>query len=591
MRETIAGVILARLGALREEFGVVVTPEMIELPHPPDVSMGDYALNLPMRLAKLARKAPMLLAGRIAELLSAESAWFAEVQAAAPGYVNLTLSESAIARLLQVRAGDADLGLRKAGAPQTVVVDYSGVNIAKQMHVGHLRSTIIGDSIARVLEARGETVIRQNHLGDWGLPIAMVLWQAQPLLRRLEAQEQDPAGELSLAKLEELYRAATAAAKDDPAVSAAIHDILVQLQQGDAQLLADWATITRLSMGEVYRLYALLGVSLREQDERGESFYRDQLAQTVQALRACGVLVESQGAQCVFLEQFKGKDGQPLPVIVQKSDGGFNYETFDLAAVRFRIDTLQADRLIYVTDARQALHFQQIFAVVAACGWTNKGEGQVALDHVTFGSVMGEDNKPLKTRSGENVKLADLLAEAIERAYAEVTQKNPALPEEQKRQVARAVGIGAVKYADLAIDRNRDYVFAWERMLALNGNTAPYFQYAHARICSIFRKGGIAEETVSGPLAITHQAERALAMQLLEFPSVIAEVEETLRPHTLCTFLYEVASAFSSFYDACPVLIAESEALKASRLFLCRMTRRTLARGLDLLGIEAPSEM
>lgn len=591
MREMISGVILAHLGALTEEFGVTVTPEMIELPHPPDVLMGDYAMNLPMRLAKLARKAPMVLAQRMAELLSTNTNWFASVQAAPPGYVNLTLADSAVACLLRQAADDAELGLRKVGAPQTVVVDYSGVNIAKQMHVGHLRSTIIGDTIARVLEARGETVIRQNHLGDWGLPIAMVIWKAQPLLRRMEAEGIDPASELTLAKLEDLYRAATATAKEDPAVSAAIHDILVQLQNGNAQLLADWATITRLSMGEVYRIYALMGVSLRQADERGEGFYRDRLADTVQALDDCGVLVESQGAQCVFLEQFKGKDGQPLPVIVRKSDGGFNYETFDLAAVRFRIDELGAERMIYVTDARQALHFQQIFAVVDACGWTKRNEGKVELDHVTFGSVLGEDNKPLKTRSGENVKLADLLNEAIERAYTEVNEKNPTLPEEQRQEIAHAVGIGAVKYADLSIDRNRDYVFCWERMLALNGNTAPYLQYAHARICSIFRKGGIEEDSVIGPLQITHPSERALTMKLLEFAEVVAEVEAELRPHTLCTFLYEVASAFSSFYDQCPVLIAESAELKDSRLFLCRMTQRTMARGLELLGIEAPREM
>jgi arginyl-tRNA synthetase len=288
---------------------------------------------------------------------------------------------------------DADLNLRKSGTPDTVVVDYSGVNIAKQMHVGHLRSTIIGDTIARVLEARGEQVIRQNHLGDWGLPIAMVLWKAQPVLRRIEAEGGELAAELTLPKLEEIYRTATAACKEDAAASAQVHDILVQLQNGDPQLLADWATVTRLSMGEVYRVYDQMGVSLRQEHERGESFYRDRLADTVQAISDCGVLQESQGAQCVFLEQFKGKDGNPLPVIIQKSDGGFNYETFDLAAIRYRIETLGASRVIYVTDARQALHFAQVFAVADAVGWTKQDDAKVALDHVTFGSVLGEDNK------------------------------------------------------------------------------------------------------------------------------------------------------------------------------------------------------
>ena len=591
MRDVITVALAERLQPLAEEFGVDITPAMIELPSPPDASMGDYALNLPMRLAKTARKAPLLIAQRIADLLTEATDWFCNVKVAPPGYVNLTLAADAMAGALSRIAGDPSLGLRTSRAPQTVVVDYSGVNIAKQMHVGHLRSTIIGDTIARVLEARGETVIRQNHLGDWGLPIAMVLWRMQPILRGIETNGGDIAAEVPLARLEEIYRDATAAAKSDPHASDTVHDILVQLQNGDAQLLADWHTITRLTMEEVYRVYRMMTVSLLPEHERGESFYRDMLADTVQAIDACGLLQASQGAQCVFLPQFKGKDGQPLPVIVQKSDGGYNYETFDLAAVRYRKETLHADRIIYVTDSRQALHFQQIFAVADACGWSAGDAGPLELDHVTFGSVLGEDGTPLKTRSGESVKLVDLLNEAIERAYLVVNEKNPALPEAQKRQVANWVGIGAVKYADLCIDRNRDYLFSWERMLSFTGNTAPYLQYAHARICSIFRKGGVEEETLNGPLLVTHAAERALVMKLLEFAEVVAGVEIELRPHSLCSYLFETATAFSSFYDACPVLIAESDAVKQSRLFLCRMTQMTLAKGLALLGITAPQEM
>ena len=586
MRDRITDVIVERLAPLGAEIGAEITADMIELPHPPDVSMGDYALNLAMRLAKVARRAPIQIAGRMAELLAAETAWFAKAEAVPPGYVNLTLADAALARMLEGAGQDPNLALQKSGKPQTVVVDYSGVNISKQMHVGHLRSTIIGDAIARVLEARGENVIRQNHLGDWGLPIAMVLWKAKPLL----CAGDDVSRTLTLSKLEELYRAATAECKEDPAASEMVHDILVKLQNGDAELLADWQAIVRLSMVEVYRIYEVLGVGLRMEHERGESFYRDQLAETVAAIDQCGLLTESQGAKCVFLEQFKGKDDKPLPVIVQKSDGAYNYDTFDLAAIRFRIEQLGAERIIYVTDARQALHFTQMFAVADACGWTRR-DGKVEMDHVTFGSILGDDHKPLKTRSGENVKLADVLREAVERAYAEVNEKNPDLPEEQKQAVARAVGIGAVKYADLAIDRNRDYVFSWERMLALNGNTAPYLQYAHARICSIFRKGGIDEDSAAGPFIVTQPAERALALKLLEFPEVVAGVEADLRPHALCTYLYDLSSVFSGFYDQCPVLIAESEELRQSRLYLCRMTRRTLARGLDLLGIEAPREM
>lgn len=591
MKEKITILLEGWLAPLRDDFGVTVTREMIELPHPPDPSLGDYALNLPLRLAKLAKKAPMVIAARIAELLKAQTEWFGSAVTAAPGYVNLTIADEALARLLDANEHDVDLGLRKLGEPETVVVDYSGVNIAKQMHVGHLRSNIIGDSIARILQARGERVIRQSHLGDWGLPIAMVLWKAAPELRRIEAEGKDPLREITLTQLEDFYREATAASKSDPAVAEEVHQNLVRLQNGDPQLLADWQAITRISMRAVYKIYDELGVSLRQEDERGESFYRDMLADTVASLDACGVLVESRGAQCVFLPQFKGKDGQPLPVIVRKTDGAFNYDTFDLAAIRFRIEELGADRIIYVTDARQALHFAQAFGVASACGWTHRESGEIALEHVTFGAVLGENGKPLKTRGGENIKLAELLREAVDRAYAVVNEKNPGLPEEKKQQVARAVGIGAVKYADLSIDRNRDYVFSWDRMLALNGNTAPYLQYAHARICSIFRKGGIDEEAIAGPFTVAHPAERALALKLLEFPEVVAEVEKELRPHTLCTYLYELAALFSTFYDNCPVLTAETAEIRASRLFLCRVTQETLARGLDLLGIQAPREM
>ena len=587
MRDRIVAVILSHLAPLATEYGTPFTPDMIELPHPPDASMGDFALNLPMKLARIARQAPIKIAGRMAELLAADTAWFSRVEVAAPGYVNITLADSALARMLGEVGEQDDLGLRKDGTPETVVVDYSGVNIAKQMHVGHLRSTIIGDTIARVLEARGETVIRQNHLGDWGLPIAMVLWKAQPALRRLEAECADPAEAVTLADLETFYREATQLCKEDQSSSETVHRILVELQNGDAALLADWHTITRASMSAVYQTYAEMNITLRPEDERGESFYRDRLAETVQALDAAGLLVESQGAQCVFLEQFKGKDGNPLPVIIRKTDGGFNYETFDLAAIRYRVETLQAERVIYVTDARQALHFAQVFAVAQSAGWT----AHARLEHVTFGSVLGEDNKPLKTRSGENVKLADLLQEAVQRAYTVVEEKTPDRAEAQKRQVAQTVGVGAVKYADLCHDRNNDYVFCWDRMLALNGNTAPYLQYAHARICSIFRKGGVEEGTLTGPLLITHDAERALTLKLLAFGEVVAEVAAELRPHTLCTYLYELSTAFSGFYDQCPVLTATDAATRASRLFLCRMTQQTLARGLGLLGIDAPDEM
>ncbi|MFZ2959187.1 MAG: arginine--tRNA ligase [Candidatus Ozemobacteraceae bacterium] len=630
MRNHLIHVLKPIIETICGELGVPFVSGMLDLQRPPDPNLGDFALNAAMRLAKPAKKPPLIIAKLIAERLApltgpgqpADSTLpapvFKKVEAVPPGFVNLFVQESEISRQLVQTLHDPAATLRREGEPETVIVDYSSVNIAKQMHVGHLRSTIIGDVISRVLEARGEKVIRQNHLGDWGLPIAKVLMLAQPLLRELEAAGKDPAKELSLARLEEIYREAVKTCTDDPAAAETAHRLLVALQNGDPVLLADWKTITRVSMIEVYRLYDLLGVTLTQEHERGESFYRDMLADTVAAIEKTGKLVTSEGARCVFLDQFKTKEGNPLPVIVQKSDGGFNYETFDMAGILFRVETLGARRLIYVTDARQALHFAQVFALADTIGWTHKTKAvpaqnachaetcqerapsvvlvppastKVSLEHVAFGSVLGEDNKPLKTRSGENVKLSDLLQESIDRAYAVVNEKNATLAEDQKRAVSFAVGIGAIKYADLSQNRNNDYVFSFDRMLALNGNTAPYLQYAHARICSIFRKGGVSDESITATPVLAHPAERSLGLKLLQFPESVAMVENELRPHILCNYLYELSTTFSSFYDGCPVLSAANNEEKQSRLTLCRLTRDTLARGLDLLGIQAPREM
>lgn len=590
IKKQITDAISARLSKMLAEWGVQSDTDIIQLELPPNPAMGDYALSMALRLARVAKMSPIKIAEGIADLLVTETKWFRSITVLPPGYVNLTLASDAIESAL-ADASAGDLCLHREGEPQTVVVDYSGVNIAKQLHVGHLRSTIIGDAIARVLEARGEKVIRQNHLGDWGLPIAMVLWKAQPILRETERQGQDVHDAITLSGLEEIYRDAATACKEDPAAREECQQILVALQSGDQQLLADWHTITRISMDEVYRLYELLGVSLTEESERGESFYRDMLQDTVASLESCGVVVQDEGALCVFMDEFKTRDGSPLPVIVRKSDGGFNYETFDLAAIRFRIKQLRADRVIYVTDSRQSLHFEQVFAVADKCDWTVRNDERISLEHVAFGSVLGEDNKPLKTRSGENVKLADVIREAIDRAYAVVMEKNPALTENRKQEVAHMIGIGAIKYADLSHERIKDYVFSLDRMLALEGNTGPYLQYAHARICSIFRKGKIDEDTISGPPLIQHTAERALALKLLEFSEAVASVEADLRPHILCTYLYDLANTFTAFYDQCSVLNAQTTEQKESRLFLCRMVQRTLVTGLGLLGIQAPREM
>ncbi len=589
MRTVLTEVITSALAPLFETWGL--PNPTVELQVPPDPAKGDFALNTAMKYAKLVKRPPIKLAQEMAERLSGTGEWFASVEAAPPGFLNLKLKETAIAKVLTGFSTDPDAALKRAGPQKTVVLDYSSVNIAKQMHVGHLRSTIIGDVLTRVLVARGDKVIRQNHLGDWGVPMALVIWKTAPEIRECEAAGRKLEEELTLTKLETLYKEATRAAEQDPSVAEAARQVLVRLQGGETGLLEDWRKITRVSMAEVYRIYQRLGVLLTPEDEAGESFYRDRLAETVQAVKDSGKAVESRGAQCVFLEQFKAKDGSPLPVIIQKSDGGFNYETFDLAAIRYRINTLGAHRVIYVTDARQGLHFAQVFEVAKVCGWTDRAGTKVDLEHVPFGTILGEDGKPFKTRSGENVKLSDLLNEAVERAYSVVKEKNAQLSEERKQAVAAAVGIGAVKYADLSQNRNNDYVFSFDRMLALNGNTAPYLQYAHARICSIFRKAEREGKGKGGPIVLGSPAERALALRLLDFPVVVAAVSQELRPHSLCNFLYELATAFSTFYDQCPVMGCDDPSTQASRFSLCDITRRILARGLGLMGIEAPEEM
>lgn len=588
MKKQLTALIHSKLAELFARYGIEDCT-FIDVQVPPDKTNGDFSMNAAMKLAKTAKCAPQKLAGEIIAILAAEKEWFSKVEMAGPGFINLFIADHMIEKCFNDLAAQTDLLTAAIDKPEKTVIDYSSVNIAKQMHVGHLRSTIIGDVLARVIEALGNPVVRQNHLGDWGLPMAMVIWKAEPEIARAEQDNIPLEQAISLPKLEELYKAATAECKDNAVTASVCHEYLVRLQQGDQHLISLWQKITRISMAEVYRIYRQLDVKLTEANECGESFYRDLLAPTVAEIKKSGHLVESQGAQCVFLEEFKAKDGAPLPVIVQKSDGGFNYGTFDLAALRYRTAALAAERIVYVTDARQALHFKQIFAVARAAGILAKPE--VKLEHVAFGTILGEDNKPLKTRSGENVKLADLLNEAIEKAYQVVQEKNPQLSDEQKREVARMIGIGAVKYADLSQNRNNDYVFSFERMLALNGNTAPYLQYAHARICSIFRRAQKNIDTFAAAVCITQAEERDLVIKLMEFSQAVITVAVDLRPHMLCNYLYELAACFSSFYDKCPVMACEDAIIKDSRLAICNFTRRTLAKGLELLGIAAPREM
>jgi arginyl-tRNA synthetase len=464
-------------------------------------------------------------------------------------------------------------------------VDFSSPNVAKEMHVGHLRSTIIGDCLCRLLEFEGHRVIRQNHIGDWGTQFGM-------LIAYLREQNAD-AAQARIADLEQFYRDAKRRFDGDPAFADAARKAVVDLQGGRPESVAVWQRIVDQSRTHYQPIYDRLGIALTAADERGESFYNPMLAAVVQDLKAKGLATESDGAICAFPGGFKNKDGEPLPFIVQKSDGAFLYATTDLAAVRHRVSELKARRIVYVTDSRQKLHFEMLFATVRAAGWATAG---VELVHVMFGSVLGEDGTPLKTRSGETVKLKELLDEAVERAMAVVEQKNPDLPAEKKAEIAQAVGIGAVKYADYSNNRTSDYVFSFDKMLAMEGNTAPYMQYAYARIRSIGRKAvdrGVdvkAELAGLGQVSLTEADELALAKHLIRYGEAIEAALADYRPNVLTTYLYDLAQRFSSFYTSCPVLDADPSK-RPTRLLLCDLTARTIRHGLGLLGIAVVEMM
>ncbi len=536
---------------------------------------GDYQANVAMPLAQRLGRAPREVAAAIvAHLDVGDVAHPPEI--AGPGFVNFTLTDAFLGHQAAALAADPRCGVEPAATPLTTVVDYSGPNVAKEMHVGHLRSTVIGDALAHTLAFLGHRVIRQNHLGDWGTQFGMLIEHL------LEAGE--PAG----ADLDALYRAAQRRFETDPAFAARARERVVALQAGEPTSLALWRRLVEQSTARFAAVYARLGAALTPADIRPESFYNPQLPGIVAELEAKGLARPSEGALCVFLDGFTRPDGTPLPLMVRKSDGGYLYATTDLAALRYRVEVLHAERLIYVTDARQAQHFAMVFAAARAAGWLPP---HVRAEHVPFGTVLGEDGRPFRTRSGDTVRLADLLDEAERRAAALVAEKNPALDAATRARVARAVGIGAIKYADLASDRVKDYVFSWERMLAMEGNTAPYLQYAYARIRSIFRKGGGSPLAPPPSLALGEPAERALVLRLLQLGGVVHAVAETLEPHRLCAHLYDVATAFSTFYERCPVLQAPDVTRRTSRLWLCELTARTLACGLGLLGIEVLERM
>jgi arginyl-tRNA synthetase len=540
---------------------------------------ADFQANCAMTLAKTVGRKPRDLAADIVAALRVDDLC-ARVEIAGPGFINVWLKDDALTRLLVEAGQREEVFLERAATPEKVVIDYSSPNVAKEMHVGHLRSTIIGDSLARVLEARGHTVVRQNHLGDWGTPFGMLIEHLVGLGLGLGDAE------LHIDDLDAFYRAARARFDADPGFADRSRRRVVLLQGGDAGTLALWRKLVEQSRRYFGEAYERLAITLRDSDVAGESLYNPMLLSVIAELEEKGLALESDGALCVFPPGFTSKDGGPLPLIVRKQDGGYGYATTDLAGIRHRTQTLGAHRLLYVVGAPQSQHFAMVFATARLAGWLVP---PTRAEHVAFGSVLGPDRKMFKTRSGETVKLVALVREAEQRALAVVAEKNPELDAETKSAVAHAVGIGAIKYADLSSDRIKDYVFDWDRMLAFEGNTAPYAMYAHARIRSILRKAGAAVDV--GALSIASAAEHALALELLAFPSVVVEVEQTLEPHRLCGYVFSIATAFSTFYEKCPVLQADTDEQRRSRLALCELTARTLARALSLLGIEAPDQM
>ena len=538
---------------------------------------ADYQADVALGLARKLKVPPRQVAEQIVANLDL-AGLASKVEVAGPGFVNVTLDADYLARTAQAAAADPRLGVGRAEKLDVVVIDYSSPNVAKEMHVGNMRSTIIGDAISRTLEFLGHKVVRQNHLGDWGTPFGM-------LIEHLVDLGGDPS-ELSISDLDAFYRQARTKFDGQEGFADRARSRVVLLQAADAMTLELWRKLVDESTRYFARVYEHIGVKLRPEDVAGESLYNPMLHGVVDALRAQGLLVESDGAQCVFPEGYKNKEGDPLPLIVQKQDGGFGYAATDLAAVQYRIGKLGGTRLLYVVGAPQAQHFGMVFAVARAAGWLRE---PVVATHVGFGSVLGPDKKMFKTRSGEAVKLIELLEEAQELALATVVEKNPELDEATRDDVARKIGIGAVKYADLSSDRVKDYIFDWKRMLAFEGNTAPYLQYAYARIRSIFRRADVSADPSA--IVLREPAEKALALELLGFAAAVEDVATTLQPHRLCTYLYGVALSFTSFYEKCPVLKAEDEATKASRLALSDVTSRVLAQGLDLLGIQVPERM
>ncbi len=563
-----------------------------------DAKFGDYQANGVMALAKQIKTNPRKLAEQVVEKINLSDIC-EPPEIAGPGFINLRLKPDFIAeRLLDINKDSSNLGIEKTARSKNIVVDFSAPNIAKQMHVGHLRSTIIGDCICRMLEFFGHKVIRQNHIGDWGTQFGMLCALFDKKLVSMSGGIENMklvSSEEILGELEEFYKEAKKLFDSDRGFAKTARAAVAGLHSGKGIWRTHWDSIVKYSTRHYEEIYRNLNVTLTYKDVRGESAYNEDLPKVVEELQESGLAVESDGAVCVFPPGFKNKEGEPLPFIIQKSDGAYLYATTDLAAIRYRVNELKADSIIYVTDSRQKLHFEMLFAVARMAGWAGD---DVELNHVMFGSVLGEDGSPLKTRSGENVKLKELLDEAVERAKQVVEKKNPELSSDKKEQIAKAVGIGAVKYSDYSNNRTSDYVFSFDKMLAMDGNTAPYMQYAYARIKSIERRAQKTKDVdieteLAGvtELNLAESAELDLAKYLIRYGEAIQAAVADYRPNYLTAYLYELAQKFSAFYTNCPVLKAGSDQ-RPTRLLLCDLTARTIKHGLsELLGIEVVEQM
>jgi arginyl-tRNA synthetase len=541
---------------------------------------ADFQANGALALAKRVGRSPREVADEVVAAAALDDLC-AAVEVSGPGFINLTLSDEFVTAQVVAVGSDARLGVATAAHPQTIVIDYSAPNVAKEMHVGHLRSTVIGDALARVLGFLGHEVLRENHIGDWGTPFGMLIEHL------IDVGGSDDAESFSVRDLNEFYAQARLHFDSDPAFSERCRGRVVLLQGGDPETLRLWKIFVAESLRHIDEVYGMLGVLLTDDDIAGESSYNPQLPVVVDELATRGLLVEDHGAQCVFPEGFANRQGDPLPLIVRKSDGGYGYPATDLACIRDRTQRRHATTIVYVVGAEQALHLRLVFAVAALAGYLPDTSAAV---HVGFGLILGADGKKFSSRSGGSERLVDLLSEGVARATAAMAARSSDLDTGQRAAVARSLGIGAVKYADLSTERMRDYVFDWDRMLAFEGNTGPYLQYAHARIRSIFRKAGVPAPERSAPLLVNEPAERALAMQLLGFSEAVEATAAGYNPARLCAYLFDLATTFTTFYEVCRVLV-DDEALRNSRLGLCDLTARVLELGLSLLGMEAPDQM